>query len=485
MANDEGACIICLDTTPPPIQSGCACRGDTGLAHIDCRVQVAASQQPQIGQLVSENQIKTWSVCQTCKHEFTGAMRTGLAEAWRSLAAGTAAPLHAQRDVAELNFAKALNSSGNYAEAEPLLRNLHAELMRMFGAENSLTLRIADELAKSLAGLGKLADAERIQREVLEAQRRVLGADSMSALATAGSLAGTLVTVGKHAEAEAILREMLRVHKRVCGAEHHDTLHNEILAQLACSLSGQCKHAEAEAIRREVLGVQKRVLGAEHPSTLTSANNLASTLCNQGKNAEAESMLHATLASCQRLLGPAHPITLGTAASLEIVRSSIANTRAISLNSQGRFDEAEQLLRATLASCQQVLGPTHYATLSITGNLARAREFITLGVHRNAGFRVIVQRHITKPELNGKLARVVSFDARSRRYTVVLDDGNEVSLKAECVDSAGCAAAGCPSEEASSVCGRCQEVRYCSRKCQRAHWKAHKLECVLEKPDPI
>ena len=432
MANDEGACIICLDTTPPPIQSGCACRGDTGLAHIDCRVQVAASQQPQIGQLVSENQIKTWSVCQTCKHEFTGAMRTGLAEAWRSLAAGTAAPLHAQRDVAELNFAKALNSSGNYAEAEPLLRNLHAELMRMFGAENSLTLRIADELAKSLAGLGKLADAERIQREVLEAQRRVLGADSMSALATAGSLAGTLVTVGKHAEAEAILREMLRVHKRVCGAEHHDTLHNEILAQLACSLSGQCKHAEAEAIRREVLGVQKRVLGAEHPSTLTSANNLASTLCNQGKNAEAESMLH-----------------------------------------------------ATLASCQQVLGPTHYATLSITGNLARAREFITLGVHRNAGFRVIVQRHITKPELNGKLARVVSFDARSRRYTVVLDDGNEVSLKAECVDSAGCAAAGCPSEEASSVCGRCQEVRYCSRKCQRAHWKAHKLECVLEKPDPI
>ncbi len=51
-----GACIICLDTSPPPIQSGCACRGDSG-----------------------------------CKQHYTGAMQTGLAEAWRSRVAGQAA----------------------------------------------------------------------------------------------------------------------------------------------------------------------------------------------------------------------------------------------------------------------------------------------------------------------------------------------------------------------------------------------------------
>jgi hypothetical protein len=44
MAADGGACIICLDTSPPPIQSGCACRGDSGLAHIACLVRAAASQ---------------------------------------------------------------------------------------------------------------------------------------------------------------------------------------------------------------------------------------------------------------------------------------------------------------------------------------------------------------------------------------------------------------------------------------------------------
>jgi hypothetical protein len=38
-----GACIICLSNGDPlPIQSGCACRGDAGLAHVECRAEAAA-----------------------------------------------------------------------------------------------------------------------------------------------------------------------------------------------------------------------------------------------------------------------------------------------------------------------------------------------------------------------------------------------------------------------------------------------------------
>jgi hypothetical protein len=36
-ASDDGVCIICLDDDSPPIQSGCACRGNAGLAHVECR----------------------------------------------------------------------------------------------------------------------------------------------------------------------------------------------------------------------------------------------------------------------------------------------------------------------------------------------------------------------------------------------------------------------------------------------------------------
>ena len=63
---------------------------------------------------------------------------------------------------------------------------------------------------------------------------------------------------------------------------------------------------------------------------------------------------------------------------------------------------------------------------------------------------------------------------------MALDDGKELSLKAECLARAGCTAAGCASEEASSMCGRCEAVRYCSRECQRMDWKAHKPVCTAQ-----
>ena len=83
-----------------------------------------------------------------------------------------------------------------------------------------------------------------------------------------------------------------------------------------------------------------------------------------------------------------------------------------------------------------------------------------------AGTRIVVQRLVAKPEHDGKRARVVSFDARTGRYAMALDDGKELSLKDECA-RVGCAALGCASEEESSVRGRCNSVQYCSRECQR------------------
>ena len=114
MAADAGACIICLDTSPPPIQSGCACRGDSGLAHIACLVRAAASQQAQRGSDV-------WRQCQTCKQDYTGAMRAGLAEAWRSRVAGQAAE-SAERLAAEDNLARSLVHQGKYVEAEAVMQ---------------------------------------------------------------------------------------------------------------------------------------------------------------------------------------------------------------------------------------------------------------------------------------------------------------------------------------------------------------------------
>jgi hypothetical protein len=142
MAAHGAACIICLDTSPPPIQSGCACRGDSGLAHIACLVQAAASQQAQRGSDV-------WNRCQTCNQRYTGAMLTGLAEAWRSRVAGQAAE-SAERLQAESNLAVSLLYQRKDAEAEPMLRKLIEVQKRVLGAEHPSTLTSANNLAESL-----------------------------------------------------------------------------------------------------------------------------------------------------------------------------------------------------------------------------------------------------------------------------------------------------------------------------------------------
>ena len=85
-AGEDACCVICLDSRSSRfsgslIQSGCACRGDAGLAHVACRVKAAEWQ-------AAEKKRKAWTHCQTCKQKFTGSMQLGLAEARWSQASG-------------------------------------------------------------------------------------------------------------------------------------------------------------------------------------------------------------------------------------------------------------------------------------------------------------------------------------------------------------------------------------------------------------
>ncbi len=182
-------CIICLDCDPPPIQSGCACRSDTGLAHVNCLIEKAVSQQAHRG-------FEVWRQCQTCGQDFTGAMRTGLGEAWWSRVC---------------------------VQAEESAERLGA-------AHNLGGCRFRD---------GKYAEAERIEREVLDVMRRVLGEEHPDALASANNLALSLSYQGKHADAERINREVLGLERRTIGFEHPDTLMSA--SKLALSLSKKGK----------------------------------------------------------------------------------------------------------------------------------------------------------------------------------------------------------------------------------------------------
>ena len=181
---EDGVCFICLDTSPSPIQSGCACRGAAGLAHLRCRVEAAEA-------LVEQNEsTEWWWTCQTCKQEFTGEMSDGLANAWWSRV----------RDRAE-DDGERLTAAGN--------------------------------LADSLSRQGKYDEAEKMEREVLAVRQLVLGAEHPGTLCTAKNLALSLSRQGKYDEAEKMQREVLAVKQRVLGAEHPDTLNIELQRALS------------------------------------------------------------------------------------------------------------------------------------------------------------------------------------------------------------------------------------------------------------
>jgi hypothetical protein len=171
----NGTCIICLDNDPLPIQSGCACRGDAGLAHVDCRAEAAAHRATHKGEWGG------WRKCGTCGQEFTGPMQLGLAEEWWSR-------------------------------------------VQSLPEEDDQRLGAAHNLAGALHGHGKDVEAEAVYREVLVIQHRVLGPEHPNTLATATNLANTLHPQGKDVEAEAVYRDVLVVQQRVLGSEHPHTL---------------------------------------------------------------------------------------------------------------------------------------------------------------------------------------------------------------------------------------------------------------------
>ena len=263
-----GRCFICFEESTegstPPIQSGCACRGDAGLAHLDCRVKAAEARFPPPS---------VWWVCQTCNQPFTGDMRVGLAEAYWSR-------------------------------------------VQCFAEEDGRRVSAAHNLARCRFEQGRLTEAETLQREVYEVHKQGLGPEHAYTLLAGGNLATFLMCQNKFAEAEQMLRELHEAQERVFGVEHPNTL--TTISNLANCLANQGKNEDAEKMLRDVFEGKTRILGEENPDTLIAETNLAHFFLKQGHKAKAEQMLRKALAVQKRVLGPTHPNTLTTADHLAI-----------------------------------------------------------------------------------------------------------------------------------------------------------------------
>ena len=221
-------CTLCLDggDEPLPVQRGCACRGDVGLAHAACLDKMNAH--------TAEGYHNGWRECPTCGQHYTGAMELALARALvyrlRRRRRDDNDRLRADHvlgnaleGAGECVEAITYEKQGRLAEAEELQAGALAASERVRGTEHPKTLWAAGNLAWTYFKQGKLTEAEELQAGVLTTSERVLGKNHPDTVRAAGNLAAMCDMQGRFAEAEELLAGagLRRQHRRAGTLNPH------------------------------------------------------------------------------------------------------------------------------------------------------------------------------------------------------------------------------------------------------------------------
>jgi hypothetical protein len=302
--SDGRACIICLEPDPPPIQSGCACRGDAGLAHVECRILAAEHSQKASGNAHG------WQNCSTCNQIFSGAMGVGLANEFLRQMQGDPDKMSDWADAAMM-LANALSTTGEYAEAESVCREtmLSFDLMRL-SLTNTRMVDLRSVFGYALTNQCKYAEAHSVFTRCVAEYTVLVGPDAAQTLDCSKCLGVVYGHLGKLAEGVVILKDTFERAKLVLGRTD--------IASLACGLAlanaldAQCKYGESHALYEELEPVAKRLLGPDHPLALEAAGLHAGSVLNyerlvekrqSAEQSKAEPMLSQRLKDLTRVVG--------------------------------------------------------------------------------------------------------------------------------------------------------------------------------------
>ena len=281
----DGECWVCVEgssnTRSSKLVRGCACRGaHAGFAHLSCLVQAAKHDEDR------------WDSCPTCKQDFTGDVRLGLARArWK---------IHRKHPVGDwqrLNAADGLASAlqdcaGDPAGALPLFREVLEVSRQVDGNDDANTLVSMNNLASLHQKMGNYDLALPLFEEAIEAQRRTLGEEAADTLRTINNLAMLHLRTGEFLLSLPLAEKAMAARQRTLGKDHADTLSSiENLGLLrwhmahgiyisfhdADTFEGLCKLEDLECSKEllaEAVKGRSKVLGKAHHLTLESIRAL-------------------------------------------------------------------------------------------------------------------------------------------------------------------------------------------------------------------
>ena len=347
-----GACIICYQSHPPPIDSGCGCRSGNELVHPECLVKFASFQHGYRGWIV-------WDACQTCKRSFGGDMRNLLA------------------------IARVLHVTNP---------NNHPSMHWFF--EKLPALRTALYLSEILITKENYAEAEQITRALLGPIKRFLGYRDFLYLQCEANMALSQTYTGKHSESNWRFKKVIRALTSVCCLDDWMTL--GVRLQYTASLLRQLGTVEYHNITRDVLRIMRRVFGEHHVTAMACIANLATSisLVVNTKSFVTSSLVPGECDGCTAKKMVVWNVGSGEFSlrcTTDWCRQSQVNTKsyvqtgimmkvmdgmsnlAKSLLLHAQFAEAESLNTALLAVQEIVLGKSHQQTIETHNNITACK----------------------------------------------------------------------------------------------------------------
>ena len=269
-------CAICLDggDDPLPIQSGCGCRGDGGLAHVACKAKMHAKMHARSDE--------HWHRCPMCKQPYTGEMRLGLARA-RMDAARHLPPDAPERLNAAHSLGGALQQDGDLDAAEVILREELSQSQRVYGDEHEHTAVSMLALANTVGSRGDYAEAGALFKGALAIYKEIGQINSTNGLVAGANYCALLTNEGRYEESEPILCSVYAQQLRIFGADDINTMQSAL--NLGITRRQLQRYAEALEVLHATLPVQKRVLGAGHPLTKSTAEQVSLVEITEGLRA--------------------------------------------------------------------------------------------------------------------------------------------------------------------------------------------------------
>eukprot|EP01046_Picozoa_sp_COSAG06_P007951 COSAG06_NODE_397_length_16244_cov_230.792320_11_plen_470_part_00 len=218
------------------------------------------------------------------------------------------------------------------------------------------------------------------------------------------SLADALSNSGDNATARPLLEELVAVGRQTRGNDHRATL--GAIGRLGDLLSRMGDNAGAQPLLEEAVAGLRLTLGDEDEVTLDAMSSLATVHGRLGAAAKARLLLEEVVEICRRAR-PTHPSMFTT----------IISRLGAAISNAGDLTVGLALREEAVASALQELGPNHPTTQEVAGVLAQTRQIVATSPAGSRAVATLVGLG-SKPELNGKKAAVVGFDAAKGRYRV-------------------------------------------------------------------